>query len=203
MTPESMHPSLLELVSARQGHFRYESGYHGRTWFDLDLLFQRPAALEPYVHSLAQRLLPYHLQAICGPLVGGALIAQSVAAALKLEFFYTERVAVPLESGIYAAQYRLPPGLQAAARGKRAAVIDDVISAGSSVRATYHELAGLGAKPVVAGALLLLGENALPFFQEKNVAVEVLERLPFDMWAPGDCPMCAAQVPLEDPTARV
>lgn len=40
-----MEAALLDLLEVRRGHFRYESGYHGDIWLDLDRLFAKPHAL--------------------------------------------------------------------------------------------------------------------------------------------------------------
>jgi hypothetical protein len=39
--------------------------------------------------------------AICGPLVGGGLIAYSIAARLGVQFYYAERVTASAPSGLY------------------------------------------------------------------------------------------------------
>lgn len=47
-------------------------------------------------------------------------------------------------------------------------MVDDVISAGSSVRATVAALAAAGASTIVVGALLVLGDAALIHFAEQD-----------------------------------
>jgi hypothetical protein len=34
-----MKAALLDLLEVRRGRFRYESGYHGEIWLNLDRLF--------------------------------------------------------------------------------------------------------------------------------------------------------------------
>jgi orotate phosphoribosyltransferase len=63
------------LVSGRQGHFVLESGYHTNLWLELDNLFARPSRIAPWVRSLADKLRPYELDAVCGAMVGGAFLA--------------------------------------------------------------------------------------------------------------------------------
>ncbi|HET6262862.1 MAG TPA: orotate phosphoribosyltransferase, partial [Chloroflexia bacterium] len=74
-----MEQELLELLSAREGHFRLESGYHGGLWLDLDPLFVMPGRIQPFVETFAERLKRHDVEAVCGPLVGGAFLAQAVA----------------------------------------------------------------------------------------------------------------------------
>jgi orotate phosphoribosyltransferase len=190
---------FLGLVSGRHGHFRLESGYHGRLWLDLDPLFAEPRRVEPFVGALAASLRPYEVGVVCGPLLGGAFLAQLVAHALGAEFCFTERADAGGGGELYGASYRLPPALRARVGGKRAAVVDDVMSTGSSLRATYEELRSHGAEVAAAGALLVLGTRGADFFAAHGVAVEAVARDEYQTWEPTRCPLCGAGVPLEDP----
>jgi orotate phosphoribosyltransferase len=191
---------ILGLLAARRGHFRLESGHHGSTWLDLDQLLLQAGRIRRFTVALAARLAQYHVAAACGPLVGGALIAQGVAAELGVEFYYAERTVLPGmlagSGGLYAAQYNIPASLRERIRGKEVAVIDDVINAGSAVRATMADLVACGARPVVAGALLVLGTAAPRFLGGQNLPLVTLGYLSSDLWTPDECPMCAAGVPL-------
>ena len=196
-----MEQALLDRLAARAGHFRYESGYHSDLWLDLDLLFLRPLVIQPFAAELANKLVRYKLDAICGPLVGGALIAHMVAEALDIEFYYTERFVRQQSDGLYPVEYRLPAGYRKLIQGKNVAILDDVISAGSAVRGTLTELRSYGAVPIVVGALLILGDSAAHFFGEQNIPLISIASRPSNLWLPSECPLCAAQVPLEDVTA--
>src|SRR6266550_912185 len=189
----------FSLASPRHGHFRLESGHHANLWLDLEGLFVQPTAIRPFVTRLSRALRPHRVAGVCGPLVGGAFLAQMVATALKAEFFFTERVPPGEGDGLYQAQYHLPRAARSRVRDKRLAIVDDAISAGSAVRATYAELQGHGAEPVVIGALLVLGSAASPYFAERGVSIEAVTRVPFDLWVPAECPLCASGEALEDP----
>jgi len=193
-----MAEDLLSLVPARQGHFRLESGHHSDLWLDLDALFVQPTRVRPLVDSLAQALRGHEFAGVCGPLVGGAFLAEMLASALTVEFFFTERVMPAERDGLYRAEYRLPRSLHDRVRRKRLAIVDDVISAGSAVRGTYAELQAHGAQPTVIGALLVMGSAALSFCKESGVPLESVARLNREVWIPAECSLCASQVPLED-----
>jgi orotate phosphoribosyltransferase len=191
----------MELVAGRRGHFRLESGHHSALWLDLDPLFAEPRRIEPFVASLTNVLRPYDLAGVCGPLLGGAFLAQLIAHALAVEFYFTERVMPSPTGRLYEARYRLPPAFADRVRGKRLAMVDDVMSAGSALRGTYTELQAHGATPVVAGALLVLGSTGADFFTQRGVAVESFARDEYQMWLPADCPLCTAGQPLENVAA--
>ena len=189
--------AFLELVAARRGHFQLESGHHGGLWLDLDPLFAEPMRIEPFVAALADAIRPHDVAAVCGPLLGGAFLAQLIAHVLSIEFCFTERVMPPEPVGLYQARYILPSTYRTRVRGKRLAIVDDVMSAGSALRGTYAELCSHGAEPVVAGALLQLGNTGQEFFAQLDVPVVAVARDDYQLWLPAECPLCAAEIPLE------
>jgi orotate phosphoribosyltransferase len=191
--------SVIDALPARRGHFVLESGYHTDLWLTLDALFVDPAALGPHVAALADQLRAHAPTAICGPLLGGAFLAQAIATRLELKFFVAEPAPAAATEGLFTARYRLPVGQRAHVRGERVAVVDDVISAGSSVRAAIAALADDGAAIAAVGALLVFGDAALAHFAAQRVPVEALARRTFSLWAPADCALCRAAVPLERP----
>jgi orotate phosphoribosyltransferase len=195
---EGLQIALLRLMAARNGHFKLESGHHGDLWLDLDRLFLHPREVQSFAIALAHRLASYQVAAVCGPLVGGALLAQTVAAELDAEFYYAERFVLRQHDGLYPVEYRLPAGLRARVHGKPIAIVDDVINAGSAVRGTLAELRACGARPIVVGALLVLGAAAPEYFAVQGLPVERLAALPSCLWVPNECPLCAAHVPIED-----
>lgn len=191
---------LLELVSGRRGHFRLESGHHSALWLDLDALFAEPIAIEPFVTGLTFHLRKHAPELVCGPLLGGAFLAQLLAHSLEVEFCFTERQMPVPGDGLYRTRYQLPAAYRSRVRGRRVAMVDDVMSAGSALRGTYLELQTCGAVPVVAGALLVLGDLAAGFFAQQQVPIEAVARDAYQLWAPAECPLCAAGRSVEDVT---
>ena len=192
-----MKEHLLSLVRERQGHFLLESGHHGDLWYQLETLCLHSREIRPFSARLAAQLLQYKVEVVCGPLVEGAFIALLVSLELGCEFAYAERFADTTREGLFPVEYRLPRALQPVVRGKRVAIVNDVISAGSAVRGTFSDLQALGASVVALGALLALGDAIGKFTAEHHVALELLERMPNNLWMPSECPLCAAGVQLE------
>jgi orotate phosphoribosyltransferase len=190
--------SFFDLISGRRGHFQLESGYHSELWFNLDALLAVPELIDPMVTQLAYLIRRYEVAAVCGPLLGGAFLAQLVAQKINVEFMFTERVMPDSASGLFAASYHLPPTLAEHVQGRRVAIVDDVMSAGSALRGTYLELKSHGAIPVVASALMVLGETGAKFFAEQEVPVEAVVWEDYSIWSPEKCPHCVAGTPLEN-----
>ena len=190
--------ALLDLVSGRRGHFRLESGHHGELWFNLDALFAEPRRVAPLVTALAESIRPHDVAIVCGPLLGGAFLAQLIAHALGVEFCFTERLIPAHATGMYRARYVLPSAFSERVRGRRVAMVDDVMSAGSALGGTFTELKVHAAQPVVVGALLVLGVAGADYFKTLGIPVEAVARDRYDLWLPESCPLCDADVPLED-----
>jgi orotate phosphoribosyltransferase len=186
-------------VPARYGHFLLESGYHTDSWLNLDVLFLKPRRVAPLVTALAARIQPFEPTVVCGPLVGGAFLAQAIAHQLGLDFYFAERVDSAEPSGLFQARYRLPTGIPQQILGQRVAVVDDAISAGSSVRATIDALSAAGARTVVVGTLLLTGTIGRDHLAGLGIPVEALEQRELTLWEPSSCPLCQAGKPLENP----
>jgi orotate phosphoribosyltransferase len=192
-----MREELVRLLAPRKGHFRFESGHHGDLWLELARLYLRPGRLRPLVGELARRLAAHGVEAVCGPLVEGAFLAQMVAQELDVEFYFAEQFLRQRGDGLYPVGYRIRDALRPAARGKSTAVVDDVINAGSAVRGACADLRACGARPVAIGALLVLGPPASAFAAGEGLPLESLSYLPNALWEPSACPLCASGAPLE------
>lgn len=187
----------MALLAGRRGHFKTESGYHSEWWFELDRLFDEPARLQPFVVQLAQQLADYRVEVICGPMTGGALLAERVAAELGCTYVFTERIVPAGKSGLFPVAYRVPEVHRAGLRGRTIAIVDDAVSAGSAARGTYADLIACEARPAVLGALFAFGPAAAQLAAAHQLGLVALASLPLGVWRPEECPHCRAGLPLE------
>src|ERR1700680_2186309 len=151
-----MEENVLSLVRGRQGHFKLESGHHGDLWLELEALCLHSREIRPFAAQLAAKLVQHRVEVVCGPLVEGAFVALLVSLELGCDFAYAERFADSTREGLYPVEYHLPRALQPAVKGKRVAVVNDVINAGSPVRGPFPVLKTFGAGVFAIGALLAL-----------------------------------------------
>ena len=93
----------VRLAQPVRGHFDLGSGHHGDVWLELDALLLRPAWLRPPVRWMADRLREHAVNAVCGPVEGGAFLAYAVSDLLTAAFLPGYRT--PGET----AGYHLPP----------------------------------------------------------------------------------------------
>jgi orotate phosphoribosyltransferase len=189
------------LLASRKGHFRLESGHHSDLWLDLEQLCLRPTNLRPFSAELVNRLAKYNIDGVCGALNEGAFLSLLVASELNVEFSYSERFDSGGRDALYPVEYRIPGTLRTRLRGKRVAIVNDVISAGSAVRGTFADLKACGAEPVAVAALLVLGDTFSRFVEEKQIGLESIAFAPHSLWKPSECPLCLSNVPFENPSA--
>ncbi|HZC42114.1 MAG TPA: hypothetical protein VE343_15655 [Streptosporangiaceae bacterium] len=187
---------VSQLARPRRGHFDLGTGYHGDLWLDLDALFLWPDRLGPAVRQLAAELRRYRLDAVSGPLTGGAFLAQQLAGLLGTAFLPAYPAAGSPPPG-----FRVPAGLREGISGWRVAVADDAVNAGTAVLATCEDLRGAGAVPVAVAALLALGPARARLAGTLRLPFHAVSALASEAWPAGNCALCASGVPIDPPAA--
>jgi len=170
----------------------YESGHHGDLWLNLDALFVDARRMRSWAAALADRAAICRPDLVCGPLTGGAFIAQPLATEIGAGFAFAERLAS--ETG--AVQYHIPESLRPIVYGKRILLADDAINAGSALLATRTDLLDCGAELAGIATLLTLGESAARIAEQHQVPLFTLTSLERRMWTAEECPLCKSGVPL-------
>jgi orotate phosphoribosyltransferase len=187
---------LIELARPQRGHFDLGTGHHGDVWLDLDALFLRPRLLRPYVRWLGDRLLEHQADAVCGPMEGGAFLAQAIADVLGIAFLpaYRRPAARPGEVTAYQLA-RVRGGIGS----WRVAIADDAVNAGTALQACYHQVRASGATPIAAAGLLSLGRASATVAATMPVPFYAAGTIAGQTWPAEKCPLCASGTPLADP----
>lgn len=186
---------MISLASPRHGHFDLGTGNHGDLWLDLDGLFLHPAILQPHVRELARLLRAHQVDAVCGPVEGGAFLAQALATLLEVAFLPAYRALS--RGGGALAGYRLPqvPG---GMEGWRVAIADDAVNAGTAVRACSALLDDRAASVAAVASLISLGPARETWTQPSaSVPFYAIETMSARVWRASRCPLCASGVPLD------
>ena len=136
---------------------------------------------------------PCRPEVVCGPLTGGAFVAQALAASLGAAFVFAERRLV--EGGV---AYRIPDGLRARLAGRRVVLADDAVNAGSALLATLEDARRCGAELAGFASLITLGDAAATLAARHRVPFAHLVALERSLWPAQACPLCAKGVPLQD-----
>jgi len=122
--------------------------------------------------DLAPKLAAFRPEVIVGLPTLGLTLAAAVARSLGFpryvplgtskKFWYDETLSVPLSSITTPEQQKrlyVDPRMLPLIQGKRVALVDDVISSGTSIVSGLTLMASLGIEPVVIGAAMLQSER--------------------------------------------
>lgn len=188
---------VLEMFRATaamlEGHFVLSSGLHSDRYFQCALILERPDQAEILARETARRVraagLP-RIDIVIGPALGAVTWAYEVARALGARAQFTERKddAMQLRRG-----FRVEPG-------DNVFVVEDVFTTGGSAREVVEVLKGHGVTPKAVGCIVnRSGGN--PFAAERLPMIALAD-VDVKTWAPDDCPLCKAKVPLTKPGSR-
>ena len=132
------------------------------------------AVLAALADDLAGRLAPFAPEAVVGLPTLGLTLAAAVAERLghsryvplgtSRKFWYVEELSVPMSSVTTHHLKRLyvDPRMLPLLDGRRVALVDDVISSGTSIAAGLRLMAAVGVEPAAIGAAMLQTERWRP-----------------------------------------
>ena len=199
--PETIPEAVLEAGLLEQqlrqedallrGHFRLSSGLHSDTYVQCARYLRRPELAAPAAAALAAQIQAAGLQAdvVVGPAMGGVVIGYELARQLGVPGIFTERDAdgqMALRRG-----FTIEPG-------EKVIIAEDVVTTGKSTLEVARVLRELGAEVLAVASLIdrTGGKGGLnfPHFALLPVAAAT--------FAPDNCPLCAAGVPVVKPGSR-
>lgn len=179
--------SILESTGAvRRGHFLLTSGRHSDLFLLLAQVMQHPAHAARIGAAMAARIRGADVEVVVGTAVGGIILAHEVARHLAIRAIFAEKSA--------AGGMVLRRGFSLR-RGERALVVEDALTTGGSIRKVVEAVRAQGAE--VVGVAVLVDRSGGS--ADLGVPVHALMTLPAASWAPEECPLCRAGVPLVEP----
>lgn len=183
---EDVEAVFRQAGAVLDGHFLLASGRHSPVYWEKFRVLQFPQHTVPLCAMIADHFRDYGVQVVAGPTTGGVIIAFEVARQLGTRAVYAER------AGSGGREFRRGLELRA---GERVLVVDDVLTAGGSVREVMAAVRELGGKVAGIGVLVDRSEGELhlgaPLFGCHRAA-EVT-------YSPDECPLCASGLPLTKP----
>jgi len=176
---------LVKEQALLEGHFQLTSGNHSNQYIEKIRVLQNPEATHTLCKRLARRLEEYNFDVVIGPAYGAIVLAFEVARTLNKDFVFTQRKdgEMIFRSGFDLSQTR------------KAIVIEDIVSTGSSVKEVIACASKRGIEVVAIGLLVDRSAGNVDF----GVPVESLLSLDLPMWSPDECDLCKLGTPITKP----
>jgi orotate phosphoribosyltransferase len=171
---------VLQLLRATgavlEGHFLLTSGLHSGGYVQSAKALQYPQHAETLGGWIADSFHGTAVDVVISPAVGGIVIGQEVARALRVRAIFGER-----EGGVMT----LRRGFEVAA-GERVLVIEDVTTTGGSVREIMQVAQERQGRIVGVGAILNRSAGQI----DLGVPLHALALLHIQNYQPDTCPLC-------------
>ncbi|QNE41004.1 orotate phosphoribosyltransferase [Hymenobacter sp. NBH84] len=188
---ETLEEQLVQENALLRGHFRLSSGLHSDTYVQCARFLRRPDLAAPAAAELAAQIRAARLQpdTVVGPAMGGVVIGYELARQLGVPGIFTERDAdgqMTLRRG-----FTIEPG-------ERIIIAEDVVTTGKSTNEVARLLTEMGAEILAVASLIdrTSGKAELSF---PNFALLPVTAATY---APDDCPLCRAGIPVVKPGSR-
>jgi orotate phosphoribosyltransferase len=177
-------------------HFVYTSGRHSSVYINKDALYLHTGTISALCKLMVEDYDPEQIDVVVGPVLGGIVLSQWAAHHLNQRRTSGETLAVYAEkaSDGQEKQFFFGRGYGRYIAGKNILVVEDVLTTGGSARQVIEAIRGLGGNVVALNALCNRGNVRRA--DVGNVALSALVSIDLDTYAPEDCQLCKANVPV-------
>jgi len=168
-------------------HVVYTSGRHGSAYVNKDAVYPHTDRVSELCRLLSDATRDPRPEVVCGPALGGIILAQWTGHHLGALAVYAEKLP---DGGL-----GLRRGYDRLVAGRRVLVVEDVLNTGGSVRQAVAAVRAAGGDVVAVGALCNRGGvTAADLGVPELIA---LVELSLDSWDAAACPLCRDGVPID------
>jgi len=172
-----------------KGHFKLSSGLHSSGYIQCALALQHPEFAEKIGKSLAELFRDEKVDVVIAPAIGGIVLCQEVAKALRVRAIFTERVP--------SGEMLLRRGFEIGA-DERVLVVEDVITTGRSTGEVIELVRKSGG--IVAGCGCIVNRVSGEAAADRDT--KALVTLGMEIYDPGNCSLCEKGIPVMKPGSR-
>jgi orotate phosphoribosyltransferase len=165
-----------------EGHFLLTSGLHSPVYWEKFRVLQYPQYTEKLCRLIAEHFKKDRAQVVAGPTTGGIILAFEVARQLGVKSIFAEKNG---DGRSFRRGFTINPG-------ERVLIVDDVLTTGGSVVEVIEAVKKLKGNIIGIGVLVDRSEQTKDF----GVPLFSCVRSQTVTYHAGDCPLCAAGVPL-------
>ena len=183
MNPEEMFRKSGAILD---GHFILTSGRHSPVYWEKFKVMQHPQYVQQLCGMIADHYRKESIDLVAGPTTAGIILAFEVARQMGVRAIYAEKA--ENKTFVFKRGAAISPG-------DRVLVVDDVFTTGGSIKeviARVKEREG-----IIAGIGVLVDRSETKF--DFRAPFFVCHRAEAVSYAPENCPLCAAKIPLVKP----
>jgi orotate phosphoribosyltransferase len=176
----------------RSGHFVFVSGLHADTYINKNALYPYTREISTLCKAIAEKYTGKGIEVVVGPATGGIILSQWVA------YHLSEMEGREVYS-VYADKdgegFVIKRGYNDVTKGKKALVVEDLVTTGGSLRKVVEETRRVGADVIAAVAVVNRGEVTQEAVGNPPEFVSML-RVHMDQWPESECVLCERGIPI-------
>ena len=169
----------------KEGHFILTSGLHSGLYWEKFRILQYPEYTGQLCALFADHFADHRPTVVVGPTTGGIILSYETARRLCIRGVFAEKEG---DRRMLRRDFTISPG-------ERVLIVDDILTTGKSVFETIEAVRAQKADIIGIGVLVDRSEVAIDFGAELFSCLKA----PTTAYAPEECPLCAAGVPLTRP----
>jgi len=186
---------VLQKVGAfRAGHFVFTSGLHADMYVNKDALYPYTTETSRLCREMAGRFRDKNIEAVSGPAIGAAILAQWVAYHLSEMTGHEVYAAGAEKDG--AGGFVLRRGYDKIVAGKNVLVVEDLTTTGGSIKKAIGAVRAAGGNVVGAIALCNRGDVTKEMIGNPPI-FDQLVKLHLEQWPESECELCQGNIPVK------
>lgn len=202
---QTIEEILKECGAVLDGHFLLTSGRHSKQYFEKAEICADPVVTADFCWEMSQDIVSRleasgenEIEVVVGLAPIGVVLSNRVAE--YLQEIYQEKIISVFTEKDEQGRMIFKRGYAKKITGKKVLIVDDVLTTGGSVGQVKNEVEKLGGK--VAAIAIICQRGKVRSEDLKGTPILSLFELQMEDWAPEECPLCKAKIPLRDPKSR-
>ena len=184
---------MQKVGAFRAGHFVFTSGLHADMYVNKDALYPYTTETSRLCREMAGRFRDKNIEAVSGPAIGAAILAQWVAYHLSEMTGHEVYAAGAEKDG--EGGFVLRRGYDKIVEGKNVLVVEDLTTTGGSIKKAIGAVRAAGGNVVGAIALCNRGDVTKEMIGNPPI-FDQLVKLHLEQWPESECELCQGNIPV-------
>lgn len=192
MTEDEVLEVLQKSGSFRAGHFVFTSGRHSDTYVNKDALYTYTHDTSHLCKEMAERFKDAKVDAVIGPAVAAAILAQWTA--YHLTDMAGHEIFATYADKDGQGGFIIKRGYDKLLTGKNVLVVEDLTTTGGSIQKVVAAAKLVGAN--VIGVCVLCNRGRVTAEMAGAPRLDSLLNVELDSWDAEDCDLCKREIPV-------